>query len=671
MTSIDLILAGIAALGLSGAPGYLFGPASKAGQRAVTVVALLGSALGLSGIALSLALSGFAALSVAWALPLGSFSVELDALSLPFLALVFAIPALGSVYALGYYKNAEHVEGGRFLGLAYGLLAGSMALVTIARDALLFLVAWEIMAISAYFAATAERDSREARRAGWIYLIATHIGTLCLIAMFALWRRATGSFDLVAAGAVDAKAALAIFALAIVGFGFKAGLMPLHFWLPGAHANAPSHVSAVMSGVMLKMGVYGIARMSGLLPPGEAWQGGILIAVGAVTGIAGIAYAIGQSDMKRLLAYSSVENVGIIAMGLGLATLGRSLGRGDLVALGLGGALLHSVNHGLFKPLLFLGAGSLIHATGTRDLDGLGGIAKKAPFLAALVLVGSIAISALPPLNGFAGELLLYLGFFRSLGPGGAAATTAAPLAAAAAAALAMIGALALACFVKLYGSVFLGSPRSAAAERAHESPAIMAAPMAVLATLCVVIGLFPALVAPMLESATRAWSAAPGAAAAPGAVAAPSLAELAPLGVLAPLGAALAALAAVVYLALRLGRGSRAAAGPTWDCGYARPDARMQYTASSFGASIVDIFAFFLMPKDGKARPRGPFPAAARFRRSVPDAVLGRLAVPASILVRRFSPRIRILQQGSTNAYLFYVLVVTIILLVLAGVRP
>ena len=376
--------------------------------------------MGLCGVVMSLMSATVPTLRLPWFLPWGQFSVTIDSISILFLVPVFVVPAMGSIYGLGYWKQSEHPSNGHQLGLFYGLLAGSMAVVCIARDAALFLIAWEVMAIAAYFAATVDDDNPEVCRAGWVYLVATHVGTLCLIAMFALWRHATGSFALEAVEGMSAGYAGTIFVLALIGFGFKAGFIPLHVWLPGAHANAPSHVSAVMSGVMLKMGIYGIFRMTSLLPSTGWWWGGALLAIGAVTGIAGIAFAIGQNDLKRLLAYSSIENIGIITIGLGLAMFGRSHNRVDLVMLGVGGAMLHMWNHALFKSLLFFNAGAIIHAAHTRDMDQLGGLAKRMPRVMLLFAVGAVSICALPPLNGFVSEWLLYVGLFRTLAGGGA-----------------------------------------------------------------------------------------------------------------------------------------------------------------------------------------------------------------------------------------------------------
>ncbi len=660
MNIFFILLLAIALMLLSGLPGCLLSARSAAGQRLAVGLLLAGSLLGLAAVALAFGAPQAPALSLPWGLPLSRFAVGLDTLSAVFLLPVFVVPACGAVYGLGYWKQAEHPANGRRLNLAYGVLAGAMALVVIARDGMLFLLAWEIMALAAYFAATAEDDKPEVRRAGWIYLIATHVGTLCLFALFALWRHATGSFALEAHLGLPAATANALFALALVGFGFKAGLMPLHVWLPGAHANAPSHVSAVMSGVMLKMGVYGLVRLTALLPGGEVWWGATLLAAGACSSVAGIAYAIGQRDLKRLLAYSSIENIGIIAMGLGLALLGRChgapAGHPAWVVLGLGGALLHVWNHALFKSLLFFNAGAVIHATGTREIDRMGGLAKRAPRVMALFVVGAVAICALPPLNGFASEWLLYLGLFQTLGQGGAPGL---PAAALAVVALAAAGALAVACFVKVLGAVFLGAPRAEATARAaHDPDAAMLGPMALLAGGCAALGLAPFLATPLLDAAVRSWF--------PPAAAASSLASAAPLACFTVADLALLALAGAVLALLRAALRKQAVRrGPTWDCGYARPTARMQYTGSSLGNSLVRLTSFLLWPRDCRTALRGLFPRPSAFKSLVPDAVLDRLATPLFLAAGRYLPRLRVLQQGQTHLYVLYILIVMIVLLV------
>jgi Formate hydrogenlyase subunit 3/Multisubunit Na+/H+ antiporter, MnhD subunit len=667
MLSLSLCLLAALILAFSGLPSCFVPRRSGSGQIAQAVLMISGSALGLVSLGLGLAdMGSLQSLDVAfdWRLPWGSFEIGLDPLGAVFLALVFVVPALGSVYGLGYWKAASHPASARRLGLAYGLLAGSMALVVLARDGVVFLVAWEVMALSAYFAATASDEGSALRRSGWIYLIATHLGTLCLFAMFALMRSSTGSFSLSPNAGLPAAAADAMFVLALVGFGAKAGLVPLHFWLPGAHANAPSHVSAVMSGVMLKMGVYGILRMVTLLGFPPAWWGETLLALGALGAIGGIAFALGQTDLKRVLAYSSVENVGIIAMGAGLGLFGLSLRRPELVALGLCGCLLHVWNHGLFKSLLFLGSGSVMRATGTRDIERLGGLAKRMPLTAALFLAGAVAICGLPPLNGFASELLLYLGFFGALGAPGATA------AAFAAAALAMVGALAVACFVRLYSGIFLGSPRSDQGEHASESGAAMLVPMLVLALACACIGLFPQFVLPLVERAASSLS--DSITVSHNAI--PSLSGFLPFRTLSIAGIALALAIAAVFAAIKLSA-ARPRQGATWDCGYAAPTGRMQYTASSFGESLVRLFADFARRKGRGGRGPSPepavkgyFPAPARLDCDLPDPVLDRALLPAAEVVDSVLPRLRFMQRGQTHLYLLYVLIVAILLLAFGG---
>lgn len=658
MTSVQMILLAVILLGSSGLPGYLFSSRSMRGQRIASWLMFLGSVMGFGGIAVSLKQAAWPALSVPWSLPWGQFAVTIDAISIVFLVPVFLVPALGSLYGLRYWKQSEHPENGRTLTFFYGVLAGSMALVVTAHDAVLFLIAWEMMAVAAFFAATAENDNPDVRRAGWIYLIATHVGTLCLIALFAYWKHTTGSFALTSAQVISTKSAGILFVLSFIGFGFKAGIMPLHVWLPGAHANAPSHVSAVMSGVMLKMGVYGIIRMTALLPVTTDWWGGTVLTVGAVTGVAGIAFAIGQNDIKRILAYSSIENIGIIMIGLGLALLGRAQNQPIWVILGLGGSLLHVWNHSLFKSLLFLNAGAIIHACHTRNIDRMGGLAKTMPLVMILFVIGAAAICALPPLNGFASEWLIYSGLFNAVGLNGAAGY---PAAAIAAVPLAMIGAMAVACFLKLFGAVFLGTPRDAAVKHQYRPPAGMTLPMAALAAGCVGIGLFPLIAAAPLDRAVEIWAWRPGQTA--------SVAAAAPLEWIPIMGLVLIVLVAVMVTALKrpMSTGAIRRAG-TWDCGYARPSARIQYTGSSLGQMLVGLFAFVLWPKTTRPAADRLFPGAAHFKSRVPDTILDRLIVPLFIILGKYLPMLRVLQRGQTHLYVLYILVIVIILLIFSG---
>jgi hydrogenase-4 component B len=656
------LLGAVLLLGLSGVPGLLARKGGSGGERLAAVLLGAGSALGLVSAGRILFLGTSFRAELPSPLPGGPLLFAADPLSALFLLPVFLVPALGAVYGLGYWPEREHRRDGRKLRFFTGLLAASMAAVLLARSGVAFLVAWEVMALAAFFAATTEDRQPAVREAGWIYLVATHAGTLGLFGMTALLRATTGSFawEAPAGGLAATGSAHVVFLLALFGFGAKAGLFPFHFWLPGAHAGAPSHVSAVMSGVMLKVGLYGILRVTSLYEAPPSWWGGLLLVLGAASALYGATLAAGQGDVKRLLAYSSIENVGIVTTGLGLALLGRAAGRPEWIALGLGGALLHVLFHSLFKPLLFLGAGAVIHGTGTREMDLLGGLLRKMPKTAAAFAVGCAAVVALPPLNGFFSEFVVYLGLLRAFaGPGEAL------LAGLAAPVLALAGGIALAAFVKLFGTVFLGSPRSGKAAHAHEPGLLMRVPILLLAAACLAAGLLSPLLARGVDAAARAWAepghllAAAGAANAPSPV--PALATVAPLAAAAGWGAAFLGLLALVAGALAFLLKRRAPSrGPTWDCGYARPTARMQYTGSSFGDGIAGrLTPRFAAAVLEERRPEGTFPRAARVAPSGParDPVLLRLLEPlAGKWARRFHD-LHALQEGRLTIYLVYVL--------------
>ncbi len=432
---------------------------------------VLGCAVGVGAAALALA-GETATARFLWPWPGGAATFALDRLSAFFLVPVFVVAGLGSVYGEGYWAEAEHPENGRKLRCFYGLATAALALVMVAGDAWVFLVGWEIVSLAGFFLVTTDQDDAAALRAGWIYLVSAHVSTLILFAMFALLRDATGGWLLAPSAALGSSSLLGpILLLALAGFGLKAGVIPLHVWLPEAHAAAPSHVSALLSGVVLKMGIYGLVRVLTMLPDYPTWLGLALIALGVTSGVLGVVLALAQHDLKRLLAYHSIENVGIILIGLGVGTLGVAQHRLDWAVLGFAGGLLHVWNHAAFKALLFYAAGAVIQATGTRQIDALGGLLRRLRFTGAAFLVGAVAICGLPPLNGFVSEWLIYLGSFRALtGSGGGVGTLGA---AAGAPALALIGALAVACFVKAFSAVFLGTPRSphATRERRRREP--------------------------------------------------------------------------------------------------------------------------------------------------------------------------------------------------------
>jgi hydrogenase-4 component B len=657
-STISFTLLSLAAVcqALSGLP-LLVARGSGSAQRLAALLMLIGSLSGAAG-ALSVLLSRTSLTFVLVSgLPFGPGEIGVDPLSAIFLLPMFIVTGCAAVYGVGYWPAASHRGNVGKLTFFLGLLSAAMTTLLMARNTVLFLVAWEVMAFSAYFALTAEDEKREVRDAGMLYLITTHIGTLTLFAMFSLLKATSGEYLFPAQGSLSAQTAVAtgIFLTTLVGFGVKAGIMPLHIWLPSAHANAPSHISAVLSGIVLKTGVYGMIRVFSCFSDLPAWWGCLLLVIGGVSGIIGVAFAIGQHDLKRLLAYHSIENIGIIMLGVGTALVGESQGNTILVVLGLGGALLHVVNHATFKGLLFLAAGSVIHATGTREIDLMGGVQKRLPYTALFFLVGAVAICGLPPLNGFVSELLIYLGSFSATtsyrGFAGAVPVVAAP-------ALALIGGLAVACFVKVFGVLFLGTPRSAEHAGGHESPPSMLWPMGALSLICLFIGVGPVLLGFPLTSAVAGYQAALGAT---------TVGALVPLGWLSILAAGLLVLIALIWLYVSSAVRKRPVVeSGTWGCGYIRPTPRMQYTSSSFGSMLVDYFRHFLCPVVHRKEVSGLFPSESGFESHVPETVLERLYLPFLEYVYMKALPIRRLQHGKLNIYIFYTFITLVLLMVL-----
>lgn len=573
----------------------------------------------------------------------GPARLELDALSGAFLLPLQLVAGLGVIYGKEYWPLNRPKGAGRSLRFQYGLLAAAMTCLFVARHGLLFLLAWESMALMAFLLIATDHEAPEVRRASWVYLVCTHTGTLLLTAMVILLARRSGGLawlPLPAGGPSGLDAWILL--LAILGFGFKAGLLPLHFWLPAAHASSPSHVSAMLSAVMLKTGIYGILRISGLLPAIPRGVGSALLALGALTAVYGVGNALMQRDYKRLLAYSSIENLGIIAMGVGLGLAGRANHDPWLVALGFGGAIFHVWNHAIFKSLLFFGAGSILHATGTRDMEALGGLAARMPRTALLMFPAVLAVSALPPFNAFLSEWFLYRGVFASLSRGYPWSAALALMA------LAFTGGLAAVAFAKFYGILFLGTPRGPAAGHAHDPSRTMLLPMAALACLCLGTGLAGGLLLPCLDRIVAAI--------APGSPAMLAQGLGADLRLLAGAEALLLAGGFAAYLWWR--RSTPAPGGdsrpPTWDCGYAMALPRAEYTGSSFSDAWAPVQPG-LKTRMRRITAIFPRPAAFRseFRDGVGDLVLGpRMERLAGRLLR-----FRGLQPGYLSIYILYVL--------------
>ncbi|TWU34542.1 Hydrogenase-4 component B [Novipirellula aureliae] len=666
MSSTELILIATLLSSLSGCPALMMPARSSLGQWIAIAMNVIGCTIGLVAVWSFLQNGSIEVTRIAAPISGFAFTFAVDGLSAFFLVPVLLVCGLASIYSLQYWPHhdSEHSANPRRVSLFLGTMTAAMIMLVIARDGIAFLFGWEAMAVSAYFLVAAEDHIASTRKAAWLYIAASHFATLCAFGVFALLYAQTGSFEYATVPGVTSVAAIAMAALGLVGFGTKAGLMPMHIWLPGAHASAPSHVSAVMSGVMIKMGIYGIFRVASFYPEIPLSWGMTTLVVGTISAILGVAFAIGQHDIKRLLAYHSIENVGIIVMGLGVALIGRAMHQPQWVLLGACGSLLHVWNHALFKSLLFFGAGSVIHRVGSRDLDIMGGLSRRMPQTATCFLIGAVAICGLPPLNGFVSELLIYLGLFGTIqmpmdpSPAGTPSASIASAAAFAAPGLALVGALAVACFVKVYGIVFLGASRSQQAAKARESGHAMTGPMMVLAGCCVLIGVVPLLFAPMLELATSTWAAADtGIAADVGGL---HLANIAPLMAISVVAGILILLIGVGSMVL-MRRVRTSPESGTWDCGYAAPSASMQYTSSSFAQWLVDLFAWALRPAVHLPVINTLFPADAEFESHVNDTVLEKAVKPTTKGLTWLFGLSRYLQQGSLQAYLLYILVIVI----------
>jgi formate hydrogenlyase subunit 3/multisubunit Na+/H+ antiporter MnhD subunit len=594
-------------------------------------------------------------LTHSWAMPLGSFTVKMDMLSAFFSMIILIMVACAAVYGLGYGKSYERRSYNGSAWLFYNVLAASMIMVCISANGLLFLLSWEIMALSSFFLVAFEYQKNEVRKAAWIYMTATYLGTACLFPMFLLLGAQGGSLDFSAINFhASGRLADVCFVLALVGFGAKAGIMPFHVWLPEAHPAAPTHVSAIMSGVMIKTGIYGLVRILTFVGAPHAWWGIVLLAIGALSGVVGILFALSQHDLKRLLAYSSVENIGVILIGMGIGLLGICSGHDIVAVLGFAGALLHVVNHALFKGLLFMGAGSLFRQTHTLEMDLLGGVLKKMPVTGATFLIGAIAISGLPPFNGFISEFLMYGASLYGIVSQKRELLL--PLAFAMGA-LALIGGLAAACFTKAFGTVFLGNPRSLPHVAAGESSALMTAPMIACAGLCFMIG----IAGPIFAGKTSEVIVSIFAVHARGVndIVYPLLFKVSGFSV-----AALCFAGMIIFARFMLLRNRTIGKAPTWDCGYTAGTNAMQYTASSFTQPVTDLFAGLLRTKKRLTLPSDYFPAHGELETETLDVSNERLYRPIFAFSKSVLSKFRLIQQGRIQVYVFYLVVVLMTLL-------
>ncbi len=611
---------------------------------------MLGFALGLWGLLSPQPLT----VSFGYILPGVEFGIFIDRLGGFFLATISMVASLASFYSLGYMRIYEK-ENVAWWSFCYNLFVLSMSLVVTVNNTVVFLIFWELMTLASYFLVTFEYRHQQVRKAGFAYIVMTHLGTVFIISAFFMMSGGGGwGFANLAARAssLSATAKSLVFACALIGFGTKAGVVPLHLWLPSAHPAAPSNVSAVMSGVMLKTAIYGMVRLLiDILGPGPVWWGGIVLAVGIVSALIGVLYALMEHDLKRLLAFHSVENIGIILMGLGTGMIFYSWSMPVPAAIAVAAGLFHVLNHAIFKSLLFLGAGSVYYATRTRDIEELGGLIKRMPQTAVFFLVGAVSISAIPPFNGFASEYQIYqsllaLSFAKASGFWSAAGVLAC-------AALALTGALAAACFVKAFGISFLALPRSPQAASAREVPPAMRIGMAPLAILCLILGVVPQMVMNSLFKV--AMQIVPGP-------------EIPPLGAF---NLSLALLLAAIMVALavlsRLLGSRQARRAETWGCGIV-PDATMEYTAASFSQPVRRVYSSILQPKrevnsDYSLLPY--FNYRIHFDEHIRSVIKDYLYHPLREFTIVMSQKWRCIQCGNINLYLGYIFVTLVILLI------
>jgi formate hydrogenlyase subunit 3/multisubunit Na+/H+ antiporter MnhD subunit len=666
---VDLLLGCAAALlGLS---ALVTPVATRKWATPLLYAACVAVAVAAGGVALRYLLAGGTAPD-ADILPLGlpwvGARFRLDPLAAAFLTVVDFGAAAASLYAIGYGRHEAEPQ--RVLPF-YPLFLAGMNLVVLANDAFSFLVVWEVMSLSSWALVMARHREPGNSRAGYVYLLMASFGALALLLAFGLMAGPEGgyAFDTIRAHPPNAIVAGIVLALAVLGAGSKAGLVPLHVWLPLAHPAAPSHVSALMSGVMTKVAIYAFVRIVfDLLGPAQTWWSLLVLALGGATAALGILYALMQNDLKRFLAYSTVDNVGIVFIALGLALAFKAQHMAMAAALAMTAALFHVFNHALFKSLLFFGAGAVQEATGERDLERLGGLIHRMPQTAIVFLIGCMAISALPPLNGFASEWLVFQAILLSPQLAAPALKIMVP---AVGALLALAAALTAAAFVRAFGIAFLGRPRSDAARDAHETDVWSLTAMVTLAGLCLAAGVLPGFVMDAAGPAVRSVAGA----ALPSQSAQPWL-SIVPIGEarssyngLLVLGfiAASALLAAFAIHRLASHAYRRA---PAWDCGFPDPDPALQYTASSFAQPIRRVFGRFAfavheeidMPEPGDLRP-------ARFKAVVHDRLWDALYEPIAGAVDRAAGRLNHLQFLTIRMYLSLVFLALVLLLVVLAI--
>lgn len=641
----------------------------------------LSGVFALGGSILGFCLSGFVLLTqtsltinLPTSFPLLNLAVNIDSLSAFFVLIISTVSFASSLYGLSYMqKYVKEYNLGAF-GFFYNLFIASLLLVCTASNGLYFLLVWELMSITSYFLVIFENRIKENVKAGLIYLIMTHFGTAFIVLSFILLYISTGSFDFSYikshAAAIPTLTKNIVFVLALIGFGTKAGIIPLHIWLPRAHPAAPSQVSALMSGVMIKTAILMFIRLFlDVLPTQQVWWGLVILTIGAVSSILGVLYALSEHDIKKLLAYHSVENIGIILMGVGSALTFYALGAIPLTILATSAALYHTLNHAIFKSLLFLGAGSVVHQTHTHNIEEYGGLIKKMPYTALFFLIGALAISAMPPFNGFASEWLTYQSLFMGILAKGTIIKASFIIAAAS---LAFTGGLAAACFVKAFAVTFLAKPRSKESEKAKESPFIMNIGMGLLAALCLILGLGASLLTPYLVSISKSLtSMKDGYSVIITNIDSIQIGQGFALLNLPAVFLSLLGITVLVYCVVFLKtKKQKEEVVATWDCGAPPLTTRAEITSTAFARSLITMFGGILKPtkqhdveySDVESR---YFPTSRTVTLNTPNLYEQYLYQPFHKLLINMSSKVGIVQNGNVNQYLLYIFITLIGLLV------
>lgn len=615
--------------------------------------------------------------------PLLSIEFQVDGMAAFFMLIIGMVTLAVSIYSIGYVSEYSEKRSKRALGFLFNLFVLSMFLVTASDNAFSFLVFWEAMSLASFFLVIYEHENESNIKSGMTYIVMTHLGTAFIIGSFLAMYFQTGSLSFDSfrdpASPVPAYIKDVAFVLAFIGFGTKAGLVPLHVWLPQAHPSAPSNVSALMSAVMVKVAIYGLVRVTldfaGPSSPDSAWWGMLLVVAGSVSALIGVLYAAIEKDIKRALAYSSIENIGIVVLGLGLSVTFLSFGLQALAGMALLASMYHSLNHAAFKSLLFMGAGSILFRTHTKNMEQLGGLVKKMPWTALLFLVGAIAISGLPPLNGFVSEWLTMQALLSSYQVPNAALQISISFASIA---FALTAGIALATFVKMFGITFLSRPRSEAAAHAKEVPKTMIAGMGIAAALCVAFGVLPFAATGMIAASfgldPEQSGVSPFAALVVPYSAGEALSNLSMPAVAIMLGSVAAAVAGFVFAA-----GPRKAARQvyaTWDCGFGDLNERMQYTAGSLSQPIRTVFRALYKPRMNIIKERystsNPYAIkSARIESETRDVFEEGLYSHTVSATVAFLDKIRRIQTGKVNAYLLYVMIALALLLLIARLVP